>query len=83
VGGKMSDNILKPTHPMWDYVFRNLSEKLEKTECNGDLSITETILKTIFDIDVYKTIKYFEENGGYCDCEVMKNVYKRSSLLFN
>jgi hypothetical protein len=79
----MSDNILKSTHPMWEYFFRNLSEKLEKIECKGDLSITETILKTIIDIDINKTIKFFEENGGYCDCEVMKNVYKRSSSLFN
>jgi hypothetical protein len=79
----MSDNILKPTHHMWGYFFKHLSEKLEKTECSGDLSITETILKTIFDIDVEKTIEFFEENGGYCACEVMKNIYKRPSSLFN
>jgi hypothetical protein len=59
------------------------TNQIKKTECNGDLSITETILKTIFDINVEKTIEIFEENGGYCDCEVMKNIYKKSTSLFN
>lgn len=25
-------------------------------------------------VDVKKTFKYFEENGGFCDCEILWNV---------
>ncbi len=29
------------------------------------------------DIDVKESLKYFEEHGGYCDCEILFNVGTR------
>lgn len=40
---------------------------------NHDFSIS--ILKTIPNVDVDKSIEYFKSNGGYCDCEVLFNVF--------
>lgn len=46
-------------------------------ECKGghDKSLAEKILKKYFpEIDIPKTFKYFENHGGYCDCEILFNV---------
>lgn len=39
---------------------------------NQDLSTA--ILQTMTGIDVDATLRYFAENGGHCDCEVLFNV---------
>ena len=41
-------------------------------QCTHDADIK--ILEQYEGIDVEKTIAYFEENGGYCDCEVIFNI---------
>ena len=45
--------------------------------CKGgkDKSLAKTILKKHFsNIDIEETMNYFEEHGGYCDCEILFNV---------
>ena len=45
-------------------------------ECSGgnnkDFAIA--ILFDMGNIDIEKSLKYFEDNGGYCDCEILFNV---------
>ena len=49
--------------------------KLAVIGCDGTLSKTRSILETHFpQYDVEATLKYFQEKGGYCDCEVLLNV---------
>jgi hypothetical protein len=45
-------------------------------ECNAtaDRPKATAILKTIPDIDVEGTLAYFDEHGGFCDCEVLFNI---------
>jgi hypothetical protein len=45
-------------------------------KCDGDHRRTTILLKK-YDVDIDKSIKYFEENGGFCDCEILFNVDKR------
>jgi hypothetical protein len=45
-------------------------------ECKGgsDKSRAERILGSIPDIDIPATLAFFEQHGGYCDCEIVANV---------
>ena len=44
-------------------LFDYLDERLEKRGCNHDFSL--------------KVLEFLEENGGYCDCEVIFNVEEK------
>lgn len=48
-------------------------------KCGGgkNKEYATAILKKYFPkIDVEKTLAYFEKRGGYCDCEILFNIYK-------
>ena len=43
--------------------------------CDGKLTFTRQILRARFPgVSIEKTIKYLQDRGGYCDCEVLMNV---------
>ncbi len=49
-------------------------------KCNKDLSLTKNILKKYFpNVDVEHTLQYFEDNGAYCDCEILFNIESKRS----
>ena len=42
---------------------------------SGNKDKSKKILKKYFpEINLQKTLKYFEKNNGYCDCEILFNV---------
>ncbi len=45
-------------------------------ECSGliDREHSIKILATMENIDIEKTLEYFNDHGGYCDCEILFNV---------
>lgn len=45
-------------------------------DCKGgrDKSFAIKILQSMGNIDIANSLKYFEENGGYCDCEIYFNI---------
>ena len=52
-------------------------ETLVPIGCDGTLDKTRSILKEHFpQYNIEETIKYFESEGGYCDCEILLNVDK-------
>lgn len=55
-------------------LFDYLDAELEYISCKHDYELTSNFLnlkgKKIDD----RTIKWFQENGGYCDCEILFNV---------
>lgn len=57
-------------------LFDYLDERLEIRKCNHDFSLTEEFFKDK-DIDITKVLEFLEENGGYCDCEVIFNVEEK------
>jgi len=78
--------VMNPSHPLWE----EFCERLEGPEgcdfqkdeydhitwnCKGghDKPKARTILATMY-IDIESSLKYFEEHGGYCDCEILFNV---------
>jgi hypothetical protein len=84
-GGSMSE-IMTPQHPRWDE-FVDLLEgpegcNIHKTgqgpqwNCDGnDKPLTRAILAKHFpEVDIEATMKFFNDHGGYCDCEIPLNV---------
>jgi hypothetical protein len=45
-------------------------------QCDSTLKrpLAQKILKAMGDVDIPKTLLYCEDNGGYCDCEILFNV---------
>lgn len=79
-------NIMCPDHPKWE----EFCERLEGLEgcnfhedekgkvtwsCKGgnNKDKAEAILKTM-EVNIEKSLQCFEDNGGYCDCEILFNV---------
>jgi len=56
--------------------FRDDKEKGTTWHCGGgtDKSFAEIILQDMGDVDVTASLSYFEDHGGYCDCEILFNV---------
>ncbi len=47
-----------------------------KWKCGGgtDKTFATAILSTMEGVDVAKSLAFFENHGGYCDCEIILNV---------
>ena len=82
-------SIMTPEHPLWG----EFCERLEGPEgcnftpdlkwtCKGgnDKSFATAILKHMGDIDIPVSIKYFDDHGGHCDCEILFNVDTREQV---
>ena len=79
------NNIMTPEHELWkEFVDRLMGpEGIDLTEdertgtiwlCDCTTDGAAKILGSISGIDVDKSLIYFEEHGGYCDCEILMNV---------
>lgn len=78
--------ILTPDHPRWlEFVNKLLGPEgcnfwqdgdgETHWQCDGDLSNARKILRKHFpEVNIDKTLEYFQENGGICDCEIVFNV---------
>lgn len=76
---------MTPTHAMWDQFcetlegpagcnFHNGPKGMQWTcTSRGDRKLSKAILKDM-GADVAKSLKYFDEHGGHCDCEILFNV---------
>jgi len=58
--------------------FKKNEEGRVTWKCGGgnDKSFAIAILKEMGNIDIDASISYFDEHGGYCDCEILFNVVK-------
>lgn len=82
--------IMTPEHPRWNEFITRLEgpegcnvhlkdptdPKSVVWTCGGgdEKSFASKILNTMFEIDVKKSLEFFEEKGGFCDCEILLNV---------
>ena len=58
---------------MFKKLFNYLDKQSGKRECGHDLSMTKEFLKKN-NIPEKPVVDWLEENGGFCDCEVIFNV---------
>ena len=77
----MEKEILTPKHRYWSALHFRLDQMVNTHiegkpvfDCNHNLRHTIKILKSLPNIDVEGTVKFLEEHGGFCDCEVLMNV---------
>lgn len=72
--------IMDQDHPHWQHFRQLLRWQIwprGQKSCPGMKSkpLTEKILKKHFPtVDIPATMDFFEQKGGYCDCEVLLNV---------
>jgi len=73
--------MLTPSNSRWPIFRRKLDAAITiivdgklHSKCQGDLSLTIGILKSMPNIDVEETVIFFKEYGGHCDCKVIMNV---------
>ncbi len=63
-------------------LFRYLETQLDDTPCNHTLCYTEQWLKdNLSEEKVNSVIAEIKEMGGYCDCEVLLNCYKKYDIV--
>ncbi len=80
-------DLMTPEHELWEQFTNDLSgpkgcdfqfpPKGSFTwDCAGgtDKAFATTLLQEMEDVDVEGSLKYFEDNGGHCDCEILFNV---------
>jgi hypothetical protein len=74
--------IVDQKHQYWRAVYVRLNEGLvNKGDCDGSFDTVEGILFSLPGADVGGTLDFYMSNGGYCDCEVLLNVYSDESKL--
>lgn len=79
-------DVLTPGHPRWDEFVERLSgpegcdftEEQPQGRCDNtpQRPYATAILESMIGIDVYATLDYLQEEGGFCDCEILFNVAK-------
>ena len=70
---------MTPKSPRWDQFCDELDEAVGLLGCGGDRArpthaVTKRVLTLMGHVDVEASIDFYEQHGGYCDCEVMLNV---------
>lgn len=71
--------VVDHNHRFWRAVYVRLNEGLiNKGDCDHSFDTVEQILFSLPGVDVGGTLDFYMNNGGYCDCEVLFNVYSDS-----
>jgi hypothetical protein len=78
---KTTEVLTPSSHKFWPALRQRLNDVLityvngkPHSKCQGDLTQTVKILRSLHNIDVEETLILYQELGGYCDCEVLMNV---------
>jgi len=73
------ESVMTPEHPRWVEFYNRLNAAVgspEQSRCRNDHRHAAGVL-LVMDIEVDRSLLYFEEHGGCCDCEILMNVGNR------
>ena len=70
------DSSLPIDKEMFQELFDHLDENLGE-ECDHSLTMTTEFLKEKGVENIDKVVEWLNDNGGYCDCEVLMNVEEK------
>ncbi|HEY0744457.1 MAG TPA: DUF2695 domain-containing protein [Chryseosolibacter sp.] len=70
------DNSLPMDKAIFQELFDHLDENLGD-ECDHSLTMTTEFLKEKGIENIDKVVEWLNDNGGYCDCEVLMNVEEK------
>jgi len=73
--------ILTPDSPRWGTFIEGLESWLSECGCDGDSGehvhrCAKAVMYKMGGINVEGSLAYFEDHGGYCDCEILLNVHE-------
>lgn len=74
------ENSLPFDKALFEQLFDYLDEILEKDGCDETLKYTKKFLNDN-NLPVEKSLDWMNENGGYCDCEVLANIEDKISEI--
>lgn len=57
----------------WNTFINRLSDRMVFPNCDGTLDNSRAALESFGNVDVDASIKFCQEHGGHCDCEVLMN----------
>jgi len=69
--------VLTPDSPRWGEFVRRLCSAMDsRGGCAGGTNKENAIaaMREMSGIDIEASLEYFEDHGGYCDCEILLNV---------
>jgi SH3-like domain-containing protein len=74
--------VMTPQHPRWKEFIQQLQDACEVRDaegqvgwvCDGTTKNARRVLETMGTIEVEKSLAYFRDFGGFCDCEIVFNV---------
>jgi hypothetical protein len=80
--------VLTPESPRWDEFADALCRAIERHGCDGDGHAAgwathrraKQIMAEMGSVDISNSLAFFEDRGGYCDCEVLLNVDDWSAI---
>jgi hypothetical protein len=68
--------VLTPDSPLWEAFVEQLEAAIDENGCaagtNKDNAIA--VMDRMDGVDINGSLAYFEDHGGYCDCEILMNV---------
>jgi hypothetical protein len=71
--------VLTPERPRWEQFIAKLDSIGLIEGCDGDAGPrvhrhAKAVMAAMGGIDIEETLAFFENHGGYCDCEILLNV---------
>jgi len=68
--------VMTPEHPRWNTFCKELQASIAKNGCTAKTGKqnAKRVMKEMGGINIKASCDYFEEHGGYCDCEILLNV---------
>jgi hypothetical protein len=71
--------LMTPENPRWNEFARALNTMLEQFGCDNDGTEhthrhAKFVMEDMGKINIEASLAYFEDHGGYCDCEILLNV---------
>ena len=71
---KTQSAVLTPAHPRWSEFVDQLNAAGEAMGCDRTHRHARQVMSGMGNVDIAGSLEYFEERGGYCDCEILLNV---------
>ncbi len=74
---KENMEIMSPGHPLWDEFVERLDKVADECDSTENKPLARAILESMPDIEIEDSFAFFEEYGGYCDCEILLNIVRQ------
>ena len=71
------ENSLPTSRENFKGLFDYLDEQLSDNPCDDTLKFSVTFLQSLKLDNIEEITKWLDENGGYCDCEVLANLEEK------